>query len=658
MYPKYTLGKATAMLFSKMIVVFLLFTHVTINAQGVNSISVNPTNPNTSSNVTINVEYYLANGCWSMAGASYGWSGNTINIYLNFNYSGSQFCPLVYTTANQIISVGTLVSGTYTVRVWDLDQGSGLLGSTSFFVSSTGCPAPSLNQIFASNATNNSIVLNGPAGFQMTDYQYRLLGSTVWLNVNSTTSNFTTISNLQANTNYEFRISVRCSNGVWSNWSASKTFTTLSNTCPTPPASQLSASSIGTNSITVNAPGGYTGFDIQYRQLGNTTWLDVTGTTGSVLTITGLFSNTTYEIRFSVRCNNGVWSAWSGIRTFTTQSNTNCSNPPLSSVYAANITSNSAIIYGPNSYFGLDIQYRPLGTAQWIDLSSSTNMVINIMGLAPSTVYEYRFSVRCSNGVWSLWSASQTFITSTPSINNGDEACSAFTLTANNTCEFSFFNTQNASISNTPPIPGVVNCPYNSTFDIWIRVTMPSTGKVTIYTQAGSLSDIVVAAYSGTCSNLTYFGCIDDDSQGNTMPNFTITSSSQYVWLRVWGYSSNGSFSLCAQTNFGLTDDISSDLSDTPVNLERQASTSESSINLYPNPTTGLINMDVEGLDEEIVLVSVYDMKGTLQQESHEVKIAAGKANYDIDLSALPNGMYLVKMTGSKTNKIHKITKI
>jgi hypothetical protein len=557
--------------FKKIIFTFIVvFFAIKLAAQSVSSLTVNPTSPTTSTNVSVNIAYDVWSGCWSMAGTSTFWSGNTVNIYLNYNYDGSLPCIQIFQTLNTTVNLGTLSSGTYTVIVWDLDQGFGQLASTSFSVTGTSCPAPSLSQIFASNITSNSATLNGPTGFNATDYQYRTMGSASWIDLNSTTSNFTTISNLLPNTTYEFRISVRCSNNIWSNWSPAKSFVTIAANCPAPSLSQIFASNITSNSATLNGPTGFNATDYQYRVSGSSTWIDVNGT--------------------------------------------------------------------------------------------STNST-SIFNLSPSTIYEFRIAVLCNGNVWSNWSSVKSFITSIPSILNGDDPCTAIETYSENSCIYSDYTTAGASITINPSFQGI-NCSFNNTNDIWIKVTMPSTGKISVSTLSGSLSDIVVAAYSGTdCSNIAYFGCIDDDSQGNLMPNFTVTSNSQYVWLRIWGFSTNGSFSLCVQTSYQFINQNNDILNDEGVDDRVQKVTktntpSDITLSVYPNPSADFAEVVATDLKSKEVDMVLINQEGILVNHFMGLRVENGTMNLKIDISNLPTGIYTLKLSDNDRNITQRIVKI
>lgn len=69
-------------------------------------------------------------------------------------------------------------------------------------------------------------------------------------------------------------------------------------------------------------------------------------------------------------------------------------------------------------------------------------------------------------------------------------------------------------------------------------------------------------------------------------------------------------------------------------------------INIYPNPTTGLI--DIEGLPQnEVVLINIYDVLG---QKMKEIKIQEQNAN--IDLSSFKKGIYYLKFNSNNNSSV------
>ncbi len=137
--------------------------------------------------------------------------------------------------------------------------------------------------------------------------------------------------------------------------------------------------------------------------------------------------------------------------------------------------------------------------------------------------------------------------TTTPA---NDEPCNAITLTPGVSCTYSSYSNENAtaSISPTPPAPG---CGLYSGGDIWFKATVPSNGILTFETQAGTLTDVDMAVYTGSCGALTLVDCDDNNGLGQ-MPFITRLNLNpgSTVWIRIWDYggTDEGTFSLCVTT--------------------------------------------------------------------------------------------------------------
>jgi len=76
---------------------------------------------------------------------------------------------------------------------------------------------------------------------------------------------------------------------------------------------------------------------------------------------------------------------------------------------------------------------------------------------------------------------------------------------------------------------------------------------------------------------------------------------------------------------------------------------SEQNIAVYPNPTTGILHIDTK--EQGILNVQVINVQGqTIKKETL-------KDNAGIDISALPNGFYVVKITGETSSDVVKVLK-
>lgn len=84
-------------------------------------------------------------------------------------------------------------------------------------------------------------------------------------------------------------------------------------------------------------------------------------------------------------------------------------------------------------------------------------------------------------------------------------------------------------------------------------------------------------------------------------------------------------------------------------NLTETLQDTPASISLFPNPTTGIVNILVLG-DVEIKSINVFDVAGRV------LKSNAAFAGNTLDLSDLSNGIYLVQIRTSAEQATHKVT--
>lgn len=76
------------------------------------------------------------------------------------------------------------------------------------------------------------------------------------------------------------------------------------------------------------------------------------------------------------------------------------------------------------------------------------------------------------------------------------------------------------------------------------------------------------------------------------------------------------------------------------------------SVQLYPNPTTGIITIKIVTTEAKPVHISVYDLKGRMLKEE------SLPGNQDlIDISNFPAGEYMMKIKVEKEAKLYKIIK-
>lgn len=159
--------------------------------------------------------------------------------------------------------------------------------------------------------------------------------------------------------------------------------------------------------------------------------------------------------------------------------------------------------------------------------------------------------------VWGYGGVSGTFdicVTQPPA---NDNQCSATTLPVSTTCSY----TDATNLGATYSTPTGTVCGSTPSTDVWFSITVPASGNVVISTEEGTLTDAVMAVYSGTlCTGLTYVTCNDDLDAlaGFSMPLIYLSGRTpgETLWIRVWGFAAGmGTFGICALETFIDPDD-------------------------------------------------------------------------------------------------------
>ncbi len=127
-----------------------------------------------------------------------------------------------------------------------------------------------------------------------------------------------------------------------------------------------------------------------------------------------------------------------------------------------------------------------------------------------------------------------------------DVACTATLLTPDVLCNSISSTTLNAAITVGLPTPTCATTTYG---DVWFKAVVPFTGGINVLTTAGSMTNAVMALYTGTsCGILTQIDCDDNSGPGN-MPQLNTLglSPGDTVWIRVWPSSitGGGTFDIC-----------------------------------------------------------------------------------------------------------------
>ncbi len=265
--------------------------------------------------------------------------------------------------------------------------------------------------------------------------------------------------------------------------------------------------------------------------------------------------------------------------------------------------------------------------------------------LAPGTYYyATRFTLNGGpfvygglNNFWNATTNPSGVLTVNPAPPPANDECTgAITLTPGVNFAANPLTTTNVGATSDALVP---SCQANSAFNVWYTVVVPASGSITIETQAnGGMTDSVVSAYTGSCSTtLNQVGC-DDDLGTGLMSLLALTGQTPgaTLYISVWRYSlgtgTNGSFVISAYDG---------SLSN--------ASFDDSSFIAYPNPVKDILNLSYS---QNISKVQVINLLG---QEVITNSINATQGQ--IDMSNLPVGTYLVRVTSDEQVKTIKVIK-
>lgn len=88
--------------------------------------------------------------------------------------------------------------------------------------------------------------------------------------------------------------------------------------------------------------------------------------------------------------------------------------------------------------------------------------------------------------------------------------------------------------------------------------------------------------------------------------------------------------------------------------LTREPETTEKSVSVYPNPSTGVINLSLTGFNGKKTNLSVVNVIGTVVYQE-TLSSVDGRITKAIDISKFANGLYYIKLEADDYNEIRKI---
>ncbi|MET0395164.1 MAG: reprolysin-like metallopeptidase [Chitinophagaceae bacterium] len=414
----------------------------------------------------------------------------------------------------------------------------------------------------------------------------------------------------------------------------------------------LASSSVTQTTATVSwtAVSGAMSYDVDYKANSSSTWTNAaTGTTSTSVNLSSLTAATLYDWRVRTNCSSGS-STYSAAQ-FTTQS----TSSGCVSAYEANETQAAAATVAVNTAISAaigsstDIDYYKVVT------TATSNFTITLGNLPGDyDLYFYNSSGTqlgsstaggtSSESITYNNAAAGTYYVRVIGYNGVFSTTVCYNLNAGAAtvtgCASSYDNSTNGTTSGAATIPlntnitGLISPSGDNDYYKFV-ITTGGTATITLTTLPADY-DIILYSSNGT----TQLASSTNGSTTSESISRTYTAGTYYI--RVFGYNNANNATSC------YTLKVTTGTASRPVEIVQAG---KQHVEAFPNPVSREVNIRVNNLkgSADIRIVDMYG-KIVLQRTTSTVSTP-------LNLSALPAGIYLVKVTSNNEETIVKIVK-
>ncbi len=179
--------------------------------------------------------------------------------------------------------------------------------------------------------------------------------------------------------------------------------------------------------------------------------------------------------------------------------------------------------------------------------------------------------------------------------------------------------------------------------DVWFKAQIPTSGNLTISAPLlYNENNMILEAYVGTCDALMVIDCDQFGGPDGSIIELTNQEPGEYIYIRVvdQGNNTKGDFAMCVYSTpnarTGFVAEQSKELAMDHESEEVISSIVEDVINIYPNPTTDFITVDLSGSGNRTIILSDITGKEFKRMDSGIFK------SIKMDVRSLPVGHYLL----------------
>lgn len=397
-------------------------------------------------------------------------------------------------------------------------------------------------------------------------------------------------------------------------------------------------------------------FDFEYGAVG------FTPGTGTLLqnviaananTIIGLIPNSTYQVYYRANCGNGDVSAWSVPVTVSTLCAPITLVNPGTQVVCNTYALPTLAEVTPSNNAGLTLSYRTAtnGGGTVLTGNITTTQTVHIYGVAGACTANESFLVTVNNSSTSITNVTQCGSYNWNSVDY--TASGTYTFTTQNAAGCDSTATLVLTIGNNSSTTTAATC---GSF-IWTNGTTYTESGIFTQTLTNAVGCDSIVTLNLTI-NLTPIATATDNGDGT----LTSTAGASYQWIDcatntpITGATSatytaliNGSYAVivtsssnCSATSACVVIDY--------IGLDENSL----SFNVYPNPTTGAINIAIDQTTANYD-VTVEDING--RAVANFGSLIDGNGVYTLDLANVVTGVYFIKLRNELEERTVRIIK-
>ena len=389
-------------------------------------------------------------------------------------------------------------------------------------------------------------------------------------------------------------------------------------TCSVPSTPVYSNITMTSTDINWQPVTGAIGYQVEYKKLNTTVWTIAKTTTASI-TLSNLPILDTFQVRISTICNDGM-SAASPITGFRTLNNLKCTNEQTPSVSAIANTSarvNWVTVPGATNYL---FEYRVSQSPTWKNeiLSKPSLSLNNLIG---GQIYEVRVSATCTN------------------------------ITGESSPQLSFITLSNGVIKNTKTRDLTS---LTTTREVSTDITTITSGCVIndAPTIESIEADNTVVSWTNLDEVNYYIVQYKLENSKNWSSTTVLTNT-----ITLKNLFHKQTYQVCVMPVCNRTKGAPSPIRAFTVEPQELIFSNEKTniqYNIYPNPTNGVLKLQIDSPKEGEAQVSILDATGKLVNTQPLIPIEMGMQTQDIDLTDMNNGIYFIRIANKEKVEVKK----